>query len=50
MRRNLLVIAAAWLGAATLPAAAQIKMDMNKITCQDMLGTTLLTERSSNTG
>ena len=38
MRRNLLVIAAALLGAATLPAAAQIKMDMNKITCQDMLG------------
>jgi acid stress chaperone HdeB len=38
MRRTLLVIAAASLGAATLPAAAQIKMDMNKITCQDMLG------------
>ena len=39
MRRNVLVIAAALLGAAaTLPAAAQIKMDMNKITCQDMLG------------
>jgi hypothetical protein len=38
MRRNLLIIAAALLGGATLPAAAQIRMDMNKITCQDMLG------------
>jgi hypothetical protein len=38
MRRNLLIIAAALLGAATLPATAQIRMDMNKITCQDMLG------------
>ena len=38
MKRNLLVITTALLGAATLPAAAQIKMDMNKITCQDMLG------------
>ena len=42
MRRNvlviaILVIAAALVSAATLPAVAQIKMDMNKITCKDLL-------------
>ncbi len=38
MRRNVLVIAATLLSAATMPAVAQIKMDMNKITCKDLLG------------
>ena len=42
MRRNvlviaILVIAAALVSAARLPAVAQIKMDMNKITCKDLL-------------
>ena len=42
MRRNvlviaILVIAAALVSVATLPAVAQIKMDMNKITCKDLL-------------
>ncbi len=38
MRCNVFVIALTLLGAASLPAAAQIKMDMNKITCKDFLG------------
>lgn len=38
MRRNLTLIAAALLIAVTVPAAAQIKMDMNKITCGALLG------------
>jgi hypothetical protein len=37
MRGNVLVIAAALVGAVTVPSAAQIKMDMNKITCRDLL-------------
>ena len=37
MKRNVLVIAATLLSAATVPAVAQIKMDMNKITCGDLL-------------
>ncbi len=37
MRRNILLIAAALLSAATVPAVAQLKMDMNKITCGDLL-------------
>jgi hypothetical protein len=37
MRGNVLVIAAALVGAVTVPAAAQIKVDMNKITCRDLL-------------
>ena len=38
MRCRALVVAAILIGAASAPAAAQIKLDMNKITCQDMLG------------
>jgi acid stress chaperone HdeB len=35
---SVFVISTALLGAASLPATAQIKMDMNKITCKDFLG------------
>jgi len=38
MKCNVFVAALSLLGAASLPAAAQIKMDMNKITCKDFLG------------
>jgi hypothetical protein len=38
MRWNGLFLAAALLGAASLPSAAQIKLDMNQITCRDFLG------------
>ena len=38
MKCNVLVCALILLGVASLPAAAQIKMDMNKITCKDFLG------------
>jgi hypothetical protein len=38
MKCNALVAALTLLGVASLPAAAQIKMDMNKITCKDFLG------------
>lgn len=38
MRRKFLVIAATLLTAASVPAVAQIKMDMNKITCKELLG------------
>ena len=37
MKRNL-VVALMLLGAASMPATAQIKLDMNKITCKDFLG------------
>jgi hypothetical protein len=33
-----LVAAAILIGATSAPAAAQIKLDMNKITCRDWLG------------
>jgi hypothetical protein len=38
MKCNVFVAALTLLGAASLPATAQIKMDMNKITCKDFLG------------
>ena len=38
MRCRALVVAVILMGAATAPAAAQIKLDMNKITCGDWLG------------
>jgi hypothetical protein len=38
MIRKALVVAAILIGAAVPPAAAQIKLDMNKITCGDWLG------------
>ena len=38
MKRIVLVIAAILVSAASVPAVAQIKMDMNKITCKDLLG------------
>jgi acid stress chaperone HdeB len=38
MRRHVLVIGATLVSAATVPAVAQIRMDMNKITCKDLLG------------
>jgi acid stress chaperone HdeB len=38
MRNSVFIVALALFGAASLPAAAQIKMDMNKITCKDFLG------------
>ena len=38
MRWNVLFVAAAFLVAASLPSAAQIRMDMNKITCGGWFG------------
>jgi hypothetical protein len=38
MRLNVLVVVAILVSAASMPAAAQIKLDMNKITCKDLLG------------
>jgi hypothetical protein len=38
MNKKILVIAVALSGAASLPASAQINLDMNKITCGDWLG------------
>ena len=38
MRWNVLFVAATLLVAASLPAAAQISIDMNKITCGRWLG------------
>lgn len=38
MKFNVFVAALTLLGVASVPAAAQIKMDMNKITCKDFLG------------
>ena len=38
MKFNVFVAALTLLGVASLPATAQIKMDMNKITCKDFLG------------
>ena len=37
MRSHVLAIVAV-MSTATLPATAQIKMDMNKVTCNDLLG------------
>ena len=38
MRWNVLLVTATLLVAASLPSAAQISLDMNKITCRDWLG------------
>lgn len=38
MKCNIFFVALALLGVASMPAAAQIKLDMNKITCKDFLG------------
>ena len=38
MRCRALVVSVILIGAASAPAAAQIKLDMNKITCGDWLG------------
>jgi hypothetical protein len=38
MKCNVFVAALTLLGVASMPAAAQIKLDMNKITCKDFLG------------
>ena len=38
MRSRALVVAAILLGVTSAPVAAQIKLDMNKITCGDWLG------------
>jgi hypothetical protein len=38
MNKKILVIAVAISGAASLTASAQVKLDMNKITCGDWLG------------
>jgi len=38
MRWNALFVAATLLVAASLPSAAQISLDMNRITCGDWLG------------
>jgi acid stress chaperone HdeB len=38
MTRHVLIILGVFLGTALLPAAAQVNLDMNKITCKDLLG------------
>jgi len=38
MRRNVLIIVATLLGISSLPATAQIRLDMNRVTCKDYLG------------
>ena len=38
MRYRVLVVGVVLLAAASAPASAQIKLDMNKITCGDWLG------------
>jgi hypothetical protein len=38
MRCNVLVVVATLLGTSALPAAAQIQLDMNRVTCKDYLG------------
>ena len=38
MKCRVFVVAVILMGAASAPAAAQIKLDMNKITCGDWLG------------
>src|SRR5262245_51432687 len=38
MNKKVLVIAVAALGTVSLPASAQVNLDMNKITCGDWLG------------
>jgi hypothetical protein len=38
MKTYVLFAAAVWLAAATMPAAAQVYLDMNAIKCSDWLG------------
>ena len=38
MRRNVLIVVATLLGISSLPATAQIRLDMNRVTCKDYLG------------
>ena len=38
MKYPVFVVAVTVLGATSLPTAAQVKLDMNKITCKDYLG------------
>jgi uncharacterized membrane protein YjdF len=38
MNRNVIFVATILLVAGSLPAAAQVNLDMNKITCADWLG------------
>ena len=38
MRRIVLIVIATLASAASVPAVAQMKIDMNKITCKDLLG------------
>ncbi|MGZ7060567.1 MAG: HdeA/HdeB family chaperone [Candidatus Angelobacter sp.] len=38
MNRNILIVAVTLFGALSLPATAQVNLDMNKITCGDWLG------------
>jgi hypothetical protein len=38
MTRNVIVAAVILLGAVSLPAAAQVNLEMNQITCKDWLG------------
>ena len=36
--KKIIVVAVSLLGVASLPASAQVNLDMNKITCGDWLG------------
>jgi hypothetical protein len=38
MRCNGLIVVVTLLGISSLPAAAQIQLDMNRVTCKDYLG------------
>jgi len=38
MRSKLLIVVVTLLGLSPLPAAAQIRLDMNRVTCKDYLG------------
>jgi len=38
MKFNVFAVALTLLGLASMPAPAQIRLDMNKITCKDFLG------------
>ena len=38
MRLNVLIVVAASLGVTSLPAAAQIRLELNQVTCKDYLG------------
>lgn len=38
MRSSVLIMVIGLLGVSSLPAAAQIRLDMNRVTCKDYLG------------